>query len=356
LSEAIDVLQVSPGTTPGWRRADAELRRAFEELGLRVESCTSDYRVARHLRRTVLLTDLVEAVAMRRATTSALRRFSPRAIVYSSPQAVMLQPAERLRGATAVRFDVPAAFNRRGAGSSVLHALERRALRRVRLLLPIALELGDLQRPPGVTTPAVALPIPIARSQEPRDERERAVLFYAGNPEKKGLDVAVRAWSLVTDEGWRLRVTGLDPNAGRRFLARRGVPEPAGMDWAGVLEPNRYRQLLGRAALFLSASRYEDYGLAQLESLAAGTVLVTTASDGPYEALRLQRELDPRLVAPEPTPEALAGTLRLAMSLSDEEHVSYRRRAREHLIPYSDEAVKERLQEEVVPALLGSTN
>ena len=136
----VDVLLVSPGTTPGWRRADAEFTRALESLSISVAACTSDYRFARHFRRTQLLTDLAEAAAMRRTLTKALRRFEPRAIVYSSPQATMLQPRSRLAGASAVRFDVPARLNRRGAGTGVLHALERRALGTVRLLLPTGLE------------------------------------------------------------------------------------------------------------------------------------------------------------------------------------------------------------------------
>ena len=40
--EPIDVLLVSPGTTAGWRRADAELAAGFEQLGLSVATCTPD--------------------------------------------------------------------------------------------------------------------------------------------------------------------------------------------------------------------------------------------------------------------------------------------------------------------------
>ena len=57
-----------------------------------------------------------------------------------------------------------------------------------------------------------------------------------------------------------------------------------------------YRALLRRARVFVTAPRREDYGIAQLEALADGCMLVTTPSPGPYAALPLARELDPRLV------------------------------------------------------------
>jgi glycosyltransferase involved in cell wall biosynthesis len=352
--EGIDVLLVSPGTTAGWRRADEELVRALEELGVDVVTCTSDFRVVRHLRRTVLATDLAEAAAMRRATTRALRRYRPRSIVYSSSQAAMLQPRRRLEGATAVRFDVPAAVNRRGFGSGLLHGLERRVVRRVRLLLPIGVEAGQEARELARGMPMVALPIPIDLPAQDGPSRDPVALVYAGNPEKKGLDLVARAWALGRPSGWRLVITGIDRESGRRFLRRRGIEDPPGVEWAGRLEPPRYRELLNNATVFLSASRYEDYGLAQLEALALGALLVTAPSDGPYQALAIQRRLDPRLVATECSAEALAEALAAALSFSDEDRRSLQRRARSQLEAHSRETLKRRLREEALPVLLGT--
>ena len=104
--EPIDVLLVSPGTTAGWRRVDSDFASLLTDLGLSVATATTEFRIARHLRKTMALTDLAEAAAMRRALGKALRRYRPRAIVYSSPQAAMLQSKRRLKGA-GVRFDAP---------------------------------------------------------------------------------------------------------------------------------------------------------------------------------------------------------------------------------------------------------
>jgi glycosyltransferase involved in cell wall biosynthesis len=354
MRQPIDVLLVSPGTTAGWRQADAELVRALESLDVRVATCTSDYRIARHFRRTQLSTDLAEAAAMRRALTKALRRHAPRAIVYSSTQAAMLQPGGRLNSATAVRFDVPAQINRRGAGTSLLHALERRALRSVRLLLPIGLEPREEAREALPTeTLQVALPIPVTIPEPVSAQRDPVAVAYAGNPEKKGLDIALRAWQASAPAGWRLVVTGVEQERARRFLRRRGIAEPDGVEFAGTMDRRQYTDLIKGAGIFLAASRYEDYGLAQLEALAAGAILVTVASEGPYEALALARDLDARLVAEDSTSESLAGALAAAVSLDEAARSAYREAARERIRPYSRESLAQRLRDEVLPVLLG---
>jgi hypothetical protein len=350
--QPIDVLLVSPRTTAGWRRADDELASALTQLGLTIATCTSDYRITRHLRRSVLTTDLAEAAAMRSALSSALRRYEPRALVFSSPQATMLQPRKRLGGASAVRFDALVAANRRGFGLRLLQALERRALGRMRLLLPIGARSMD--GPARRLGPrAVTLPIPIEPPPSAEAEREPLALIYAGNPDKKGLDVALRAWRVAAPNGWRLLVTGIDAEAGRRFLARRQVPEPMNVEWAGTVAPDRYEQLLASARVYLSASRFEDFGIAQLEALAAGALLVTLPSEGPFEALAFARELDPALVADSVTPEALTAALEAAIEMDEAAAAAYRDRATQLLQPYRRERVRQRLSDDVLPALLG---
>jgi glycosyltransferase involved in cell wall biosynthesis len=351
--EPVDVLLVSPGTTAGWRRIDSSLASILAELGLSVATATSDYRIVRHLRRTMLLTDLAEAAAMRRAVTKALRLRRPRAIVYSSSQATMLQPAARLGGATAVRFDEPAALNRSGPGARALHALERRALAQVRLLLPLGLEPSFDSRALRIQTPIVALPVPIELSRA--GSPEPIVLTYAGNPEKKGLDLAMGAWARADPDDFTLVVTGLSGERGRRWLARRGISEPRGVEWAGMVSGERYRELLASAAAYLSASRHEDYGLAQLEALGAGVPLVAVPASGSYEAFRYAAALDERLIVRERAARALAGALETALSLSQSERASYAERAHELIRPYSRDELRRRVSERVLPVLLGST-
>jgi glycosyltransferase involved in cell wall biosynthesis len=347
----VDLLLVSPGTTEGWRRADAELADVLGELGVSVSVVRSDMRVARHFRRTMQLTDLAEAAAMRRALSRALRQHDPRAIVYSTTQATMLQPARRLRGA-AVRFDALAAVNRPGRANALQHRLERRALARASLLLPWgldpALRVPEEQRR---TARAVALPVAI-EMPPPAAPREPIAVTYAGNPDKKGLELVTEAWRLAAPEDLRLVVTGIGAEGGRAFLRERGAQEPGGVEWAGMLPQAEHRALVARAQAYMSASRIEEYGVAQLEALAGGALLVTTPSRGPYEALPLARRLEPALVARERTPRALADALRAALRLPEKAQAEYREGAAELVRPYSREELRRRLEHEVLPMLL----
>src|SRR6202043_959908 len=93
------------------------------------------------------------------------------------------------------------------------------------------------------------------------------------------------------------------------------VPGERGVRVVGLLAPADYRALLRRARVFVCAPRREDYGIAQLEALADGCQLVTTSAPGPYAALPLARELDPRLVG-----EDLQAALRAAL---DEPRADY---------------------------------
>jgi glycosyltransferase involved in cell wall biosynthesis len=347
-----DVLLVSPGTTAGWRRADAELAEVLRELGVSVVIARSDMRFARHLRRTMQLTDLAEAAAMRFCASRALRRTRPRAILYSTTQSTMLQPRSRLRGA-AVRFDALAAVNRPGRANALQHRLERRALGHAAMLLPWGLDPA-LRVPVQVRRDSrvVALPVTIGVVAATDGAREPVAVTYAGNPDKKGLELIAEAWRLPAPEGRRLVVTGIDAAAGRAHLRSRGVSEPPGMDWAGMLPEAEHDALIARAEIYLSASRIEEYGVAQLEALAAGALLVTTPSRGPYEALPLARRLEPAIVAAERSPQALATALRAALEMPEPARAAYRERARELVSPYSRDELRRRLERDVLPVLL----
>ena len=97
----------------------------------------------------------------------------------------------------------------------------------------------------------------------------------------------------------------------------------------------------------MTAPRREDYGVAQLEALADGCVLVTTAAPGPYAALPLARDLDPRLVT-----DDLATALRTAL---DDPPPGYAERALQALAPYRRTAVDATVRNELLPALLPPT-
>lgn len=282
----VDVLIVSLGSTSGLRAADAELAASLRRAGASVvlAAALPPRRV-----RTLALTDLAWALAARRAAVAGLAQHRPRAVIYSSTTASLLWPRPG-----AIRFDAPSAGNRPGRHGLWQRPLEHRRLSRASLLLPWS--AGGLREAPLSARGgdrALVLPVPVEPSGPPAPIRDIAAITYAANPLKKGLDRVIAAWTRIRHPDEHLFVAGATPAE----LAHAGVALPAeGVHVTGPLPPEDYRALLRRARVFVCAPRREDYGLAQLEALADGCLLVTTPAPGPYAALPLARSLDPRLV------------------------------------------------------------
>jgi glycosyltransferase involved in cell wall biosynthesis len=336
----IDVLIVSLGSTSGLRAVDEELRGSLERAGASVELACA---VAPAEVRTLMLTDLRWALAARRATSVALQGIPARAVIYSTTTAALLWPRPG-----AIRFDAPAAGNRHGRHGLWQRPLEQRRLAQAPLLLPQS--EGALAELPGALGAESAragrvlvLPVPVEPSGPPAHTRDIAAITYAANPAKKGLDRVLDAWRRVRHPSEELVVAGVDS----RDLARAGIALPGeGVRLTGVLAAVEYRALLRRARAFVTAPRREDYGVAQLEALADGCLLVTSPAPGPYAALPLARELDPRLVG-----EDLGVAMRVAL---DEPAADYRERARQALEPFRREAVDRMVAQELLPRLLAN--
>jgi glycosyltransferase involved in cell wall biosynthesis len=318
-----DVLLVSLGSTAGLRAADAELAGSLSRAGASVAVVAA--RPRRDVR-TLALTDLLWALSARAAARSGIEEHRPRAVVYCTVTAALLWPRPG-----AIRFDAPASGNRLGRHGVWQRPVERRRLREAPLLVPQA--PGALVEAGSPSTPAVVVPIPVEPSGPPGGEREIAAITYAANPEKKGLDRVLAAWAVAQRGDEELVITGTDR-----------VPHAPGVRAAGSLAPEEYRALLRRARVFVTAPRREDYGVAQLEALADGCALVTTAAPGPYAALPLARDLDPRLVT-----DDLATALRTAL---DDPTAGYAQRALEAIAPYRRAAVDATVRDELLPRLL----
>jgi glycosyltransferase involved in cell wall biosynthesis len=354
----IDLLYVASGTTAGLRQADAEMLGALRELAVDVVTVTptssQPWLVRRYLNRSLLTIDACESFAVRRATTRALKSHNPRAIIYSTTHAAMLSPRRPAHERVAIRFDTPAQLSRTGTEYRVEHLLERRRFKRAHLLMPAALELGpQTARAIPPATPVVPVPIPIELGEPPSAARDPIAVFYGASPERKGLDTAVQAWARARSGERRLVVTGIDRAVGLQYLHERGIDEPPGVQWTGLVSPEEHRRLTRRAEIYLAASRYEGYGIAQLEAFADGATLVTTPSPGPFVALPIVRELDPRLVAATDSPTDLAASLDSAFARGEDERVSYLTQARERVCAFSREEARNRLRHEVLPRLLG---
>ena len=354
-----DIAILSLGTTLGWRRADAALAADLRALGCRCRIVPISIGRAGRLRRSMLLTDLVEALAARHAGA----RLDAGAVIISSITAALLQRPPRVPWA--VRFDSLAGLSRPGAGGAWQRRREPGVLGRARVLLPWgAVAARAAERAlgaSGVHPPIIPLPVPIAPGPDAvsahaaaRDPGPDAVA-YGANPEKRGLDLLLPAWARIAPLDAELRIGGIDRATAERWLDRRGVAIPPGVGFTGVLDPTAWGRLVASAGVYVNSARYEDWGIAQLEALAAGRPLVTLPSPGPNEALPLARVLAPELVAADLGVPELARVLTAGLALSAKARAAYADRAQRLLEPYRPEAVRRRVAERVLPALLSSS-
>jgi len=345
---AADVLLLSLGTTLGWRVSDSLFVDQLRRAGVRVEPVAVGIGASGRLRRAYPVTDLVEAAAARRALAAALDRHSPRALVISTTTAAMLADPRGLP--YAVRLDAPARLNRPGPQNAALHALERRALARARLVLPWS-EAARAALPAG-HAPAIVVPPPIERSGELPWRRDRLAVAYTPDVKAKGLEIVCGAWAGAGIRDARLEVFGVEREPALAHLRRSGVAVPGEVEFRGRTPPEQFRAALRRARVYLGGARWEDFGQAPLEALADGALVATVPSGGPFEALALARELAPELVAEAVNATALTTALRAAFELPEARVESYRADAARLLERFRGEAIARTVAADVVPALL----
>jgi glycosyltransferase involved in cell wall biosynthesis len=342
LRPGADIALVSLGTTPGLRRSDEAFAELVRRAGASCHVVPVRIGPSGKLRRHAAVTDLVEALAARRSS----RGIHARAIVYSTITAALLQPpGETPYG---IRFDATAALNRPGLAGAWQRRAERGVLERARLLMPVS--LGAQEAVSHLDRPRVRVPIPI----EPvagEAERDIDAVAYASYPRKRGLEVLCAAWAEAAPQGARLVIGGADRAKGLAWLRRHRITEPPGVEWAGELSREEWLGRVRRARLYLNASRWEDFGIAPMEALSAGTPLVTVPTPGSFEALPLAQLLDPRLIASDGSQAALAVAIRAGFALDDAEREDYAARAAVLLEPYRADAIARVVAEEVLPGL-----
>ncbi len=328
-----DVLLVRIDSTSGWRSGTDELEASLRRAGAVVRSVHTG-PVPRV--RTFALTDYTQARLARGAALRGIAEHEPRAVIYCSIVAALLWPR-----AGAIFLDSIAAANRPGRHGAWQRPVERRRLAQAPLILawsrrslePIA---GRARLAPVVVTSPPVDPAPAGTQAGGR--REIDAITYAGDPDKRRLGHLLDAWEAARRPGERLVVAGVDGVAG------------TDVDCAGRIPRAEFLALLRRARVYLAAPRREDYGIAALEALAAGCLLVTAPAPGPYPALDLARALDPRLVlAGTDDSRALGGAVRLAL---DDPRPDYAKRAAILLESFSTAELDRTVAGSVLPRLL----
>ena len=237
--------------------------------------------------RTLALTDLAWSCAARAATlAAALAARGPRAVIYSTITAALLAPAPG-----AIRFDAlarPEPPRRHG----VWQRPRERAVLAPRAAAAARQRGGADGAPPG--SPRAGGRHADRRRSAPgrRWRRRSATSPRSPTPPtrtRRGSTACSRPGRAARRDGEEL----VDRRAARR---RRGSTACAR---SASLERSAYRALLRRARIYLAAPRREEYGIAQLEALADGAMLVSTETEVPYAALGPARAVDARLIGPD---------------------------------------------------------
>ena len=242
-----------------------------------------------------------------------------------------------------------------GRASRPLHVLERRQLARARVLMPhspgaaAALPLGAA---PSVIVPP---PIPAAPVAGDADAREPVAVALHARPEGQGPRAAVRGLGAgrVARRAAADR-RDLQPERAHGFLARRGLGVPAGRgarrDAAAAVVPGsarpgaRVRQHGGVGGLRDRAAR------GARSRCAARLRPGRRAVPGARDRARARPGVRGRRPRPGDGGARARGGVRGGRRRRS---AAYRSAAREALAPYRREAAVARLQEDVLPALLG---
>jgi glycosyltransferase involved in cell wall biosynthesis len=327
---APEIVIVSVTSTTGWGNAARQLAASLTAAGTRVGIAETGPLPEV---RTFMATDLVQALAARRTAAAALAAHRPRALIYCSVTAALLWPAPG-----AIWLDAIAAENRPGRHGIWQRQVELRRIAAAPLVMTMATDslapIDPRDRPATVVVPVA---IDGSGTPAPGAVRDVDVLAYAGDPVKRRLDFILASWRQARREGEQLVVTGID-------RATAGVDAQDGVQFTGRVAPAEFRALLRRARVFVTAPRREDFGIAALEALADGAMLVTTPAPGPYPARELARALDPRLIT-----DDIAAALRQAL---DDPLSGYAERAALLVEPFGLASVSATLRERVLPRLL----
>jgi hypothetical protein len=348
------VALVSSGTTLGQAINDVEFESVLTDAGAdAVRVLPAFPRLPERIKQPQV-NDVVEAWWLRRALTRHLRRHPVDAVVFATTTATFFQPRSVLRR-SALRFDALACENRRGRFGLISRVLEQRALHHVRVFLPMSSNRSlplPRDRYLAQAETVIAMPPVLPPDRVPDRPREHGRVFcYASNPEKKGLDVMIRAWQAHARADARLFVAGISASAAEAYLSSKGLSTPSDVAFLDRIPHAEFVEQLCRAEIYLAASRHEEYGMAQLEALYFGALLVSAESAGLFEAAGLLTALDPRLLASGVDDRTLAVSLDHALSLSAAERAVLADRTKELLEPYQRQSQLDAVGEHLLPAL-----
>ena len=255
-------------------RGDSLLLDQLRAAGVTAAAVSVRMGASGRLRRAYPVTDLVEAVAARRALRAALRAPPPARAVISHDHGrdarrhrrpALRGPARRPRGA-----QPPGRPQRRAA-----RARAARAGRAPGWCCRGAAPRGPRCPPGSAPRDRGAAARSCARASCPGGASAVAVA-YTPDVKAKGLDVVCAAWARGRHRGRPPEVFGVEREPALAHLRpHRHAGTRRASSSAARRPPAEFRAALRRGRAYVGGARWEDYGQAPLEALADGALLAT---------------------------------------------------------------------------------
>ena len=335
------------GVAPRRPRATAVL----QELGLSTAAASTDFRIAGasgagHCSPTWPRPPPCAARSRRRSAATNRARSSSRAPrrPCSSPPAPARRDRRRLRRAGGL--EPP------GPGTGLIHAIERRALGRVRLLLPTGVEPSAEANALGLDKPMVALLVAIGVTWSTWESRARTAVCTGGTREEGarpgGRRLRGRGSGGVAPSGDRHRSGGRAPPS--RPPRRSRAPRPR-MDRRRSSRPVCRAPRLGGGVRVRIAPRGLTGSLSSRRSAPASRR--DPALPRPLSRARARALARPAARRARPLRTVARGRSRGGGRPHRRRARRYAERARELLRPHSHEELRRRVKEQVLPVLLG---
>lgn len=195
-----------------------------------------------------------------------------------------------------------------------IHVTSQDELRDVRML--------GLRNPVAVIPNGVACPdlLPRNRISETENKLERTVLFLARIHPKKGVEILLNAWKILQSQlndfyQWKLRIVGPINHQYAESMRRKASTERLqNVVFEGEFTGAAKSQAFRNADLYVLPSHSENFGISVAEALAHGVPAIVFQG-APWSGLNQRRAgwwIEPGL-------DSLVETLKIAMSLTDEE-------------------------------------
>jgi glycosyltransferase involved in cell wall biosynthesis len=144
----------------------------------------------------------------------------------------------------------------------------------------------------------------------------------------------------------RLVITGINKKDAVLYLKKKKVNIMDNIEFAGMFKREEYLSLLAKSSFFISASRFEDFGIAVLEALSYRKPVAATPTIGPSEFLQGDKDL----VSASFSPVDLANTIKYLEEHTGDEKM--KKDIEKYVDNYNYSNIKERLKKDVLDVLL----